>query len=89
MDEFSEFYTLGVALALGLLIGLERGWQERDREEGERVAGVRTSALIGLLAQDLGGVFLALGFAALAGVLVGVAATIVVSSGVVTWWIVG
>ena len=77
MDEFSDLYTLGVALALGLLIGLERGWQERDREEGERVAGVRTSALIGLLggvfgllAQDLGGIFLGLGFAALAGVLV-------------------
>ena len=77
MDEFSDFYTLGVALALGLLIGLERGWQERDREEGERVAGVRTSALIGLLggvfgllAQDLGGIFLGLAFAALAGVLV-------------------
>jgi uncharacterized membrane protein (DUF4010 family) len=77
MDEFGDFYTLGVALALGLLIGLERGWQERDLAEGERVAGVRTSALIGLLggvfgllAQDLGGAFLALGFAALAGVLV-------------------
>lgn len=40
---------LGAALAVGLLVGLERGWQERDRPEGGRVAGLRTFALIGLL----------------------------------------
>jgi len=38
-----------MALALGLLIGLERGWHERDLGEGQRVAGIRTFALIGLL----------------------------------------
>ncbi|MDE2605724.1 MAG: MgtC/SapB family protein [Burkholderiales bacterium] len=40
---------LGAALAVGLLVGLERGWQGRDRPEGGRVAGLRTFALIGLL----------------------------------------
>ena len=40
---------LGLALAAGLLIGLERGWHERGAAEGMRIAGVRTFALIGLL----------------------------------------
>ncbi|MEY8875055.1 MAG: MgtC/SapB family protein [Leptothrix sp. (in: b-proteobacteria)] len=40
---------LGAALAIGLLIGLERGWQEREQADGSRVAGLRTFALIGLL----------------------------------------
>ncbi|MEX0615905.1 MAG: MgtC/SapB family protein, partial [Methylophaga sp.] len=52
--ELSTFYLLLVALAIGLLIGVERGWQERDSEEGQRVAGVRTYGLIGLLGGVLG-----------------------------------
>jgi uncharacterized membrane protein (DUF4010 family) len=44
---------LGLALALGFVIGLERGWKERDEAEGMRAAGLRTFSLIGLL----GGVF--------------------------------
>jgi uncharacterized membrane protein (DUF4010 family) len=44
---------LGLALALGFVIGLERGWKERDEGEGKRAAGIRTFSLIGLL----GGVF--------------------------------
>ncbi len=40
---------LAVALALGLLIGLERGWERRDAPEGARTAGFRTFGLIGLL----------------------------------------
>ncbi len=40
---------LGVALAVGLLIGLERGWEKREAEEGARIAGLRTFGLIGLL----------------------------------------
>ena len=47
---------LGLALAIGFMIGLERGWQEREQEEGHRTAGLRTFSLIGLL----GGVFGAL-----------------------------
>ncbi|MEA2116145.1 MAG: MgtC/SapB family protein [Thermodesulfobacteriota bacterium] len=48
-EEQQILYTLGVALAIGLLIGLERGWKEREAEEGERIAGLRTYGLISLL----------------------------------------
>ena len=41
--------NLGLALALGLLVGVERGWQEREAAEGSRLAGIRTFGLIGLL----------------------------------------
>lgn len=35
------------ALAAGLLVGIERGWRQREEVEGARVAGVRTFTLIG------------------------------------------
>jgi len=40
---------LGLALAIGFLVGVERGWKQRDEGEGERAAGLRTFALSGLL----------------------------------------
>jgi len=40
---------LSIALAIGLLIGLERGWTSRGEAEGERAAGVRTHGLVALL----------------------------------------
>ncbi|MCA3256383.1 MAG: DUF4010 domain-containing protein, partial [Alphaproteobacteria bacterium] len=40
---------LAVALSLGLLIGLERGWRSRARADGSRVAGLRTFGLLGLI----------------------------------------
>jgi hypothetical protein len=49
MDELELFKRLGVALAAGMLIGLERGWHERAMPEGSRVAGIRTFAIVGLL----------------------------------------
>lgn len=49
MIELENFKFLGIALAIGLLIGLERGWRTRDRNEGMRVAGLRTYGMIGLL----------------------------------------
>ncbi|TFH88550.1 MgtC/SapB family protein [Billgrantia azerbaijanica] len=55
-DVASQFITanqpairLGVALLLGALIGIERGWVAREQQPGARVAGVRTHALVGLL----------------------------------------
>ena len=39
---------LAVALAIGLLVGAERHWRERDELPGSRTAGVRTFALVGL-----------------------------------------
>ncbi|HWU55941.1 MAG TPA: MgtC/SapB family protein, partial [Rhizomicrobium sp.] len=38
-----------LAAAIGLLIGIERGWQERQARDGARVAGIRTYTLIGIL----------------------------------------
>src|SRR5262245_49144556 len=49
MEQDELFRRLAVALAIGLLIGLERGWQLREEAEGERTAGLRTYALTGLL----------------------------------------
>jgi uncharacterized membrane protein (DUF4010 family) len=48
MMELEVFERLGLALALGLLIGLERGWHRREAPEHGRVAGIRTFGLIGL-----------------------------------------
>ena len=45
---------LVLALAIGLLIGIERGWRLRGEESGGRVAGVRTFSLIGLLGGLIG-----------------------------------
>jgi uncharacterized membrane protein (DUF4010 family) len=70
---------LGLALVIGLLVGLERGWRERDEPAGSRTAGIRTYGLSGFLggvvaalAQAVGGVgggvVLAAGFVAFAGV---------------------
>ncbi len=39
---------LAVALFVGVVIGVERGWRRREDPEGSRVAGVRTIILIGL-----------------------------------------
>ena len=49
--EFSSHAELKllVALAIGLLVGIERGWSGRDEDDGDRVAGIRTFAIIGLL----------------------------------------
>lgn len=48
-----QFFRLAVALAVGLLVGLERGWREREEPAGSRTAGLRTFGIFGLL----GGVF--------------------------------
>lgn len=40
---------LACALAIGLLIGTERGWSARDTRDGQLAAGVRTYGLAGLL----------------------------------------
>jgi uncharacterized membrane protein (DUF4010 family) len=42
--------SLLTALACGLLIGIERGFKLRHEHAGERIAGVRTFTLIGLVA---------------------------------------
>jgi len=47
--ELDVVRRLAVALVLGLVVGAERGWQTRAREEGRRVVGLRTFGLVGLV----------------------------------------
>ncbi|EKE67747.1 MgtC/SapB family protein [Gallaecimonas xiamenensis] len=58
---FSPLLQLLLALGLGLIVGSERGWREREGQSGSRIAGIRTFALIslagclsGLLVDNLG-----------------------------------
>ncbi|MES1928393.1 hypothetical protein SADO_04020 [Salinisphaera dokdonensis CL-ES53] len=71
------FRNVAVALAIGLLIGLERGWQKRDAVSGQRVAGLRTFAIIGVtggvtgqLSLTVGPLVLGLGLIAMASILI-------------------
>lgn len=71
MDTIELFQRLGLALAIGFLVGVERGWREREGAAGSRVAGIRTYALIGLLGGIWGALFpytggIAMGFAVFA-----------------------
>jgi len=79
MDTLELFQRLSVALAIGFLIGLERGWKARNEPEGGRAAGLRTHALGGLL----GGVWGALALTRDDGGLVALAAGFAVFSGAI------
>jgi hypothetical protein len=73
---FEELISrFGLALGIGLLIGLERGWRMRGDPPGGRTAGIRTftisgviGGVIGAIAQSVGsvgkGITVGLGFAA-------------------------
>ena len=54
MNDTDLFQRMALALAIGLAVGAERGWQRREAPEGTRVAGIRTFALLGLLGGVLG-----------------------------------
>lgn len=49
MDATELLQPLALSLAIGLLVGLERGWQTRAAPDGSRVAGFRTFGLLGLV----------------------------------------
>jgi uncharacterized membrane protein (DUF4010 family) len=83
MDFEQLLPRVALALGIGLLIGLERGWRTREAEPGSRTAGIRTFAISSLLggitgataralegvASTSGGIVLAIGFAAYAAVI--------------------
>ncbi|MGF1714256.1 MgtC/SapB family protein [Photobacterium chitinilyticum] len=48
-DFDSSFWRLFIALMLGAIIGIQRGWVDRNEAAGSRIAGIRTYSLIGLL----------------------------------------
>ena len=70
-EALDTLLNFASALAVGLLIGAERGWQERNSEDGQFAAGIRTFGLSALLG----------GFAMLLGEHFGVAAWAVVFGG--------
>ncbi|HEU0223534.1 MAG TPA: MgtC/SapB family protein, partial [Paracoccaceae bacterium] len=49
METASILFRLGLALAIGLLVGIERHWRERAEAPGTRTAGIRTFGVTGLL----------------------------------------
>lgn len=53
--EFAELLSrFAIALGIGLLIGLERGWRSREEVAGSRTAGIRTFAISSLLGGTVG-----------------------------------
>ncbi len=76
MSWGNEALALGAALAVGLLVGIERGWKLREAEDGQRVAGIRTFTLLAL-AAGLAGLVAASGQPVGGGVLLAGAAAIV------------
>ncbi len=79
LGDIKTFENLAAALALGFVVGLERGWSFRERGEGTRFAGLRTFMLIALLggltvilSNALGELVLIIGFGALALILAAV-----------------
>lgn len=49
MPDLDLFSRIAVALAIGLMVGIERGWKARDVEAHSRAAGLRTFGLSGLM----------------------------------------
>ena len=43
-----------VALAIGLAVGIERGWKQREQPSGKREAGIRTFAILALIGFGTG-----------------------------------
>jgi uncharacterized membrane protein (DUF4010 family) len=67
MDTEELLSRFAVALGIGLLIGLERGWRARAERPGSRTAGFRTFAISGLLGGVVGALAQAAGGAATMG----------------------
>lgn len=79
MTDKLQLLDLAIALGVGAMIGVERGWSQREMPEGTRVAGLRTFSLFGLfggVAAVMGTLY---GAAILAAVALGAAGIVVVS----------
>jgi uncharacterized membrane protein (DUF4010 family) len=72
-----EALSGAAALAVGLLIGIERGWKLRGEKPGTRVAGVRTFTLIGL-SGGIAGLIGVHGFGLAAGAIAAASAALIV-----------
>jgi|SoiMethySBSTD1v2_1073268.scaffolds.fasta_scaffold00511_21 uncharacterized membrane protein (DUF4010 family) len=76
MDLEQLLSRIALALGIGLLIGVERGWRTREAEAGTRAAGIRTFAISGLLGGVVG---------AMAAVAGGIASAIIFGAGFVAY----
>lgn len=47
--DLTVILRLTIALAIGLIIGMERGWESRESPTGSRIAGIRSFGFVGLL----------------------------------------
>ena len=54
MNSDEIFCRLAALLAIGLLIGLERGWRAREESEGERALGSEPMRFPACWAESLG-----------------------------------
>jgi len=82
VHEFADarqIALLGIALAIGLLIGVERGWKSRQLKDGGRIAGLRTYGLTGLLGGLAGALSQYLGIMAFGFVFLGFTAAVTVA----------
>lgn len=81
MPDYKPFLDLAIALGIGLMIGVERGWTQRDKPEGGRMAGLRTFTVTGLfggIAAALAaiyGVWVIIAFGLLIGLIIAAALT--------------
>ncbi|MBW8301429.1 MAG: DUF4010 domain-containing protein [Hydrogenophaga sp.] len=48
MDNVELYQRLGLAIAIGAAVGVERHWREKDAPEGARTAGIRTFTMFGM-----------------------------------------
>ena len=53
----AHFAGVALALAIGLLVGVQRGWVQREATPGTRFAGVRTFGLLGMAGGIAGSLY--------------------------------
>lgn len=75
IDTFSR---LAMALGIGFLIGIERGWRHRGAPDGTRAAGLRTHAVIGLMGGLTGALLPTIGHLGFAAITIAFAAAFIV-----------
>lgn len=76
-DLMDLFQRLAMALGVGFLVGVERGWKHRDAPEGARAAGLRTHAVIGLTGGVAGALLPFIGGLGFAAITLAIAGAIV------------
>lgn len=76
-DLVDTFQRFAMALSLGFLLGVERGWRHRESPEGARAAGLRTHTIMGLLGGVAGALLPTIGAAGFAALTIAFAAALI------------